>query len=204
MSDSVGRSMFRGMLWGLSAVFLLLLVLVTVKSRRHEPPPKLSALPGFALTDQHGQPVRLDDLLGTPWVADFIFTRCPGPCPLMSQKMGQLGVSLPPGVRRVSFTVDPDHDTPEVLRDYAEKWGPSPSWLFLTGSREALWELSVKGFKMGVAESSGSPEEQGPIVHSTRFVLVDGEGTIRGYYDGFERPELARLLTELRAILKER
>lgn len=217
----MGRSVLRGLLWGLTGAFVVLLVLVTLRSRQAPPPvvatgpgpsaldsspqglPRLSALPRFLLTDQHGREQGLNDLIGAPWVADFIFTRCPGPCPMMSKRMGQLGERLPTGVRRVSFTVDPEHDTPEVLRAYAERWGASEGWLFLTGTRQALWELSELGFKMGVAEGTGRPEEQGPIIHSTRFVLVDADGVIRGYYDAFESPELDRLVADAQALMAQ-
>lgn len=209
-SSGLGRSAFRGLLWGVLVAVLVLLVLVTYRTRqREEAPPKLSSLPGFSFTDQGGDTVRLDDLLGEAWVADFIFTRCPGPCPLMSKKMQQLGPLLPEGVKRVSFSVDPDHDTPEVLTAYAERYGvqgggAGGDWIFLTGDREGLWELSHDGFKMGVDAAEGDlPQQQGPIIHSTRFVLVDGEGVVRGYYDPFDRDELDRLLRELRAVRRD-
>jgi protein SCO1/2 len=200
------RPVLRGLLWGLLGTVLLLLGVLAVRSRagRSAPPPVLAALPGFLLTDQQGREVRLDQLAGRPWIADFIFTRCPGPCPLMTRKMAELRPRLPAGVRRVSFTVDPDYDTSEILAAYAARFGAGADWLFLTGPRQAIWELSVTGFKLGLAEAEGLPEEQGPIVHSTRFVLVDGEGRIRGYYDAFEPPEIERLLRELRAVLAGR
>jgi protein SCO1/2 len=200
------RPILRGLLWGLLGAVLVLLGVLAVRSRsgRTAPPPVLAALPGFLLTDQHGREVRLNHLAGSPWIADFIFTRCPGPCPLMSRKMAELAPRLPPGVRRVSFTVDPDYDTPEVLAAYAGRFGAGPDWLFLTGPRDGIWDLSVTGFKLGVAEAEGLPQEEGPIVHSTRFVLVDGEARIRGYYDAFDPKEVARLLRELRAVVAER
>ena len=164
----------------------------------------LSYLPGFLLTNRDGREIRLDQLTGSPWVADFIFTRCPGPCPLMTRKLAELGERLPPGVRRVTFTVDPEHDTPAVLQAYAERFHAPADWLFLSGEREAIWDLSVTGFKLGVAPAEGGgPPEQGPIIHSTRLVLVDGDGGIRGYYDPFDRDETDRLVAELRALLRE-
>jgi len=147
--------------------------------------------------------VTLEDLRGAPWVADFIFTRCRGPCPLMTRRMAELGEVLPGEVRRVSFTVDPEHDSPEVLAEYAERYEAPRSWLFLTGPRPRMWELAVEGFKLGVAFSGGAPNDHGLITHSTRFVLVDAEGRIRGYYDGFEKEERRRLVAEARAVLAE-
>ncbi len=208
------RRLARGLLWGLLAVVLAAVVTVALwrKTTRAAPvpPPKLSYLPGFVLTNHDGREVTLADLSTAPWVADFIFTRCPGPCLKMSQEMAALGRALPPEVRRVSFTVDPDYDTPQVLAEYAARFRAADDWLFLTGSREAIWELSADGFKLAVAPATDEapPEaaanEQGPIVHSTRFVLVDRDGAIRGYYDAFEPLEVHRLLADLQAVLAER
>lgn len=211
MNALLARSVIRGLLWGLLGAVLVLLGILALRSRggRTEPPPVIASLPGFLLTDQHGREVRLEVFLGQPWVADFIFTRCPGPCPLMTRKMAELGPRLPAGVRPVSFTVDPEYDTPEVLAAYAERFGAGENWLFLTGPREAMWDLSVTGFKLAVAEAEdladgeGLAAEQGPIVHSTRFVLVDAAGGIRGYYDAFEPREIERLLRELWAVLAQ-
>lgn len=201
------RRWTRTLLWGVLAVALGAAVTLALWKRSQPapaPPPKLSYLPGFVLVNRDGREVTLAGLSTAPWVADFIFTRCPGPCLKMSQEMAALGSKLPPGVRRVSFTVDPDYDTPEVLAEYAARYGAGGDWLFLTGTREAIWELSVDGFKLGVARATeGAPEEQGPIVHSTRFVLVDREGGIRGYYDAFEKAQVKRLLADLQALLTE-
>ncbi len=201
------RGWTRALLWGVLAVALGSATALALWKRGQpipSPPPKLSYLPGFVLVNRDGREVTLASLSTAPWVADFIFTRCPGPCLKMSQEMAALGSKLPPGVRRVSFTVDPDYDTPEVLAEYAARYGAGDDWLFLAGTREAIWELSVDGFKLGVARATeGAPEEQGPIVHSTRFVLVDREGGIRGYYDAFEKAQVKRLLADLEALLTE-
>jgi protein SCO1 len=212
----VGRSVFRGLLWGLLAVVVLLLVVVTVATRRNPaPPPVLSALPDFSLVNRDGATVTRGDLAGEVWIADFIFTRCPGPCPLMTRRLAELGPRLPPGVRRVSFTVDPDHDTPEVLEGYAVGFSAPASWLFLTGPRQEIWDLAAGGFKLAVADAAAMVDApsveaeadeaaaQGPILHSTRFVLVDGRGRLRGYYDGFDPAELDRLVREARAVAAE-
>lgn len=206
MTAPLARAALRGLLWGLLGAVLVLLAILAARSRgtRADPPPVVASLPGFLLTDQDGHEVRLEDLLGRPWVADFIFTRCPGPCPLMTRRMAELGGRLPAGVRRVSFTVDPGYDTPEVLAAYAREHGAGEDWLFLTGPREAIWDLSVTGFKLGVGEAEGLIQAEGPILHSTRFVLVDAEGAIRGYYDAFEEQEVERLLREVRAVERGR
>lgn len=200
----------RRALWSLLLVSLLAVVAATVvtRARRAPPPaspPVYSYLPGFVLVNRDGREVSLGDLVGKPWVADFIFTSCPGPCPLMTAKMAALGDELPPGVRRVSFTVDPEVDTPAVLDAYARRFGAPEDWLFLTGPRAAIWELARDGFKLGVAPAAaGAPPDQGSVIHSTKFVLVDREGGIRGYYDGLDALDVGRLLGEARAVAGER
>jgi protein SCO1/2 len=151
--------------------------------------PVLGEVPAFALTSSHTEEVRSANLRGAPWVADFIFTSCPGTCPTMSAQMQRLQRALADrglvDVRSVSFSVDPKNDSPEVLREYAARFGADPArWLFVTGERDRLHALIKDGFKLAVAERS--PEEntdgEGIITHSDRFVLVDAAGQVRGYY----------------------
>jgi protein SCO1/2 len=197
-------SMRRGLIWGLLVVALLAVTAATIVQRRHrsEPPPDLGQVPAFALTNRDGRPVRLADLAGQPWIADFVFTRCPASCPMMTARMARLNGDLPTDlpVRLVSFSVDPVHDTPAVLQAYAAKYGATERWLFLTGPLEEIRRLSVDGFKLGFdpAPAPGTSDE--PVVHSTRFVLVDGEGHIRGYYDGFDKESVAKLKDDVRAL----
>jgi protein SCO1/2 len=195
----------RGLLWGLLVAVLIAVIAAAAIQwlRRPEPPPVLSQVPAFSLTNRDGRKVGLADFAGAPWVADFIFTRCPASCPIMTARMARLNRELPRnlGVRLVSFTVDPDHDTPQVLQEYAESFSAPERWLFLTGGKEELFRLSKEGFKLGV-EINPQPSSDSiePILHSTRFVLVDGEGRIRGYYDGFDEESMAKLKKDLRAI----
>lgn len=154
--------------------------------------PSYYPLPEFSLTDQAGKSVTLHDLAGRVWVADFIFTSCGGTCPLITANMRKLQDVLPPEIRLVSITVDPARDTPEILAAYAGEHGAAGDrWLFLTGDKQALYDLCVKGFKLPLDTEGGTAAE--PIVHSTRFVLVDKRGEIRGYYSGIEEDELKRL-----------
>src|SRR6478609_2142992 len=96
-------------------------------------------VPDFSLTDQTDRTIALQELKGKVWVADFIFTNCGGTCPVMTEKMRTLQTALPAGVRMVSFTVDPDRDTPKVLAAYAAEHGATRDrWLFLTGEKQAL------------------------------------------------------------------
>jgi protein SCO1/2 len=171
-------------------------------SRRVPPPMVIAQLPQFELVERDGSTVRLADFAGAPWVADFIFTRCAVYCPRLTVRMKELRELLPPRVKSVSFSVDPEHDTPAVLAEYARKWGiEGREWLFLTSSRETMWRLIREGFLQPVEET---PEvEASPILHSNRFVLVDAQGRMRGLYDAFDEGAFARLLADLSAIEAE-
>lgn len=126
-------------------------------------------------------------LRGRPWVADFFFVSCPGPCPAMSTRMAQLQKELPPRVGLLSFTVDPAHDTPEKLADYARRYAADPArWKFLRMPPAKVEALGVRGFKLGI-------QAHGLIAHSTKLVLLDSELRIRGYYDFDDDQALARL-----------
>lgn len=161
---------------------------------------KLYPVPEFSLTDQTGQAVTLADLKGRVWVADFIFTNCGGTCPVMTDKMRKLQDTLPAEVRMVSFSVDPERDTPNALAAYAAEHGAARDrWLFLTGDKQALYDICVKGFKLPLDEQGGSAIE--PVAHSTRFVLIDKQGEIRGYYSGTEDPDLLRLSADAKTLL---
>src|SRR5712691_1817747 len=111
-------------------------------------PPRLATLPAFRLVERSGRAVALADLRGQPWVADFIFTQCAGACPAMTARMARLRRELPAGIRSVSFTVDPAHDTAPVLARYAAAFGADEGWLFLTGPQADLYLLSTGGFKL--------------------------------------------------------
>ena len=157
-------------------------------------------VPDFSLTDQTDKPVTLHELKGRVWVADFIFTNCGGTCPVMTEKMRKLQETLPADIRMVSFTVDPARDTTKALAAYAAEHGATRErWLFLTGEKQALYDICIKGFKLPLQDDEGTPLE--PITHSTRFVLVDKEGQIRGYYSGTEEEDLKRLAADAKGLL---
>jgi protein SCO1 len=194
----------RTVLWG-----LLVAALVAVSGSglwqilsRSEPPPVLGQVPDFALANRDGRTVRLADLAGAPWIADFIFTRCATSCPMMSMRLARLNRELPADlpVRLVSFSVDPGYDTPAVLERYAESFKAPARWLFLTGPRETMYRLSKEGFKLAVDAGGGTADE--PILHSTRFVLVDGQGRIRGYYEAFDEPTMKKLRRDLEGLAR--
>lgn len=192
----------RALLWG-----LLVLALVAVAGaavwqilNRPAPPPVLGEVPDFALTNRDGRTVHRADLAGHPWLADFVFTRCAASCPMMTLRMARLNRDLPAdlAVRLVSFTVDPDYDTPEVLERYAQSFKAPDRWLFLTGGREEMHRLSKEGFKLAI-DAGGGPQDE-PILHSTRFVLVDGEAKIRGYYEAFDEASMKKLRRDLESL----
>jgi protein SCO1/2 len=164
--------------------------------------PSYGTVPSFDLVNQDSQPFGSNQLSGKIWIADFIFTNCAGPCPIISTRMSELQKPLEKSdVHLVSFTVDPQRDTPDVLRVYADKLRKEPlRWDFLTGPIDTIASLSRNGFKLGLSE--GEQPESGPI-HSTRFVLVDRRGTIRGYYDGLAPDGVTKLLAAASHLLRE-
>jgi protein SCO1/2 len=186
----------------LTAGILFWLWQIQVNYLSNRPLPSYGTVPKFELVNQDSQAFGSEQLSGKIWIADFIFTTCPGPCPIISTRMSELQKPLMKSdVHLVSFTVDPEKDTPEVLRVYADKLRKEPQrWDFLTGSRAAIYALSKDGFKLGVSDGS---EEEGVPVHSTRFVLVDRRGTIRGYYDALAPDAVTKLLADTNHLLRE-
>jgi len=133
------------------------------------------------------------------WVADFIYTTCPGPCPLMSHRMSELQrqTADTPDVKIVSFTVDPAIDTPPVLAEYAKHYKADASrWYFLTGEQGKLNRIGRDGFKLNPVDGS--------MIHSVRFTLVDRRMRIRGYYSSDEEGFLAKLVNDIRALESEK
>lgn len=204
-SDVIGRRMHN---LGWAGGFLLFVLAVTMgyslwrgsERRDVEPLPVVRAVPEFALLDQNGQTVTRDDLRGKIWIADFIFTRCQGPCPLMTGRMleVQRALAKTPDVKLVSVTVDPSHDTPEVLKAYAEANQADPDrWKFLTGDPQVIRKLVTEGFMQHLDEESGDP------VHGTMFLVVDGNGMVRSARM-LEDPELIpKILIDTGNLLRE-
>jgi protein SCO1 len=162
-------------------------------------------VPNFTLVSQTGDTVRLADLRGQIWIADFIFTHCSSSCPMMSARMAKLATLLDPswGVRLVSITVDPDRDTPAQLADYARAYSADPAhWLFLSGDKQQIRRLVKDGFHLAVDDASTEDAAKGAesVLHSTRFVLVDGEGVLRAYYSGLEEESLKTLASDIQKV----
>jgi protein SCO1/2 len=179
----------------LLAVSLLAFVLLGACTKKAAPGIQYGMAPDFNLTERSNRKVTRQDLAGKVWVADFIFTRCAGACPTLSSNMRKLQDLLFKDIRLVSFSVDPYNDTPEVLTEYANRYGADPErWLFLTGDPDGIQKLSVGGFKLALDPTSGTEAE--PITHSSRVVLVDRNANIRGYYGTEEAKDLDRLVED--------
>lgn len=209
MSDSPARPGIRPIVWVIAfaaAAALIGAAYIGLKNTRPAQPSapmeKLAPVPDFKLTDQTGTPFGSENLKGKIWVANFIFTRCKGPCPLISTRMADLHTKLKKtkgGVNLVSFTVDPEHDTAPILSKYGELLGANPSnWKFLTGTSEAIDAIVVKGLLQPL-----SKEPDGTPAHSQRFVIVDGEGWIRGFRDGEDPEVLQKLMVDIGELLRE-
>jgi len=167
------------------------------------PLPELGVVPPFQTTERSGRPLGDGDLRGKVWIANFIFTRCPDVCPVLTARMRDVQKTLDgnrPPIEIVSFTVDPGNDTPEVLQRYATAHGAAPGWSFATAPRDATATLLRDGFKVAFADDG---PETGPITHSDRFVLVDPALRIRGYYHGSDPEDLDRLTRDARRLAAE-
>ena len=199
-----------GIAWKVTLILIPLITLglllwlrqMEVKALRQRSVSSYGTVPAFQLTNQNGQPFGSPQLAGKIWIADFIYTTCPGPCPMISSRMSELQKPLEKtDVHLVSFSVDPGKDTPPVLRSYAERLQAEPGrWDFLTGPKSAIYKLSHDGFKLAVSDGS---DAQGIPVHSTRMVLVDRRGEIRGYYDAAEADAMTKLLADANHLLRE-
>ncbi len=168
--------------------------------------PVLGEIPATTLTDQTGKNFNLEDLKGKVWIADFVFTHCAGPCPLMTGSMSRMAKELAAedAVRFVSFSVDPERDTPEVLAKYAERYQADPEkWVFLTGEKSKIFDLSQKAFHLGVVEvpleERTNPDQL--VGHSTKFILVDTAGKIRGYYENEDPGSRGKLMEDVKTLL---
>jgi cytochrome oxidase Cu insertion factor (SCO1/SenC/PrrC family) len=186
----------------LTLLLLLWLRSVEVNALRQRTVSAYGSVPTFQLINQDGRAFGSADLQGKIWIADFIYTTCPGPCPMISSRMSELQKPLEKtDVHLISFTVDPAKDTPEVLRGYAQKLQAQPGrWDFLTGPQSTIYDISRNGFKLAVFDHS---QETGLPVHSTRMILVDRHGVIRGYHDATEADAMTKLLADTNHLLRE-
>ena len=189
---------FRPWVYVIAFVIIIALIAVMQPDGAEEQLPIIGKIPAFDLVDQNSKQFTLENLEGNVWLADFIFTTCSGPCPIMTERMGMVQHDLleTEKLKFVSFTVNPDYDTPEVLKKYAQRFDADVgSWSFVTGKYEQIQELIVEGFKMGDVEEI--------VFHSTRFALVDHEGNLRGYYSGTEPAEHDILTRDIHALIND-
>lgn len=169
-------------------------------------------VPEFSFTNQYNKTITNDDFKDKVYVIEFFFTTCPSICPIMNQNMqllekefyGNLNFGI------ASFTINPEYDTPEVLKNYAESYGVThPNWHFLTGDKEAVYKLSNEGFLLYTAEEAAAP---GGFEHSGLFALIDQQGNIRSrkdpsgnpkiYYNGLDKAEIQMLKEDIKKLLK--
>jgi protein SCO1 len=159
--------------------------------------PELWRAPAFSFRDQQGKPRTQQDLLGHVWIADFIFTTCTSVCPLLSAKLVLLQHQLPdPGLRFVSFSVDPEHDTPEVLARYAERWRSDPRWILLSTDADGI-QATARDMRVALMKTG---DAQNPIMHTNMFFLVDTAGSVRGVYDSADDAAILRLIGDFHVL----
>jgi protein SCO1/2 len=188
MQTGLSALVSRPLFWSLFvALGVAIPIARTLRVSLPSPLPVLSSVPEFQFTDQNGQPFGSQQLRGKVWVANAIFTRCPTVCPASTQHMAQVqhrGRGLGGYFHLVSFSVDPDYDTPPKLLAYAKSHKVSPRmWSFLTASRDELTRFLNDGLKIYMGKDDAEGEDLMSLGHGSHFVLVDGRMTIRGYYD---------------------
>ena len=194
----------------LAALFTVILVsalgLSAFGGARHEEPtplPVLGRVADFALVDQASAPVSRATLSGEPWVANFVFTRCASMCPRLTNRMRavqELAQRDDAGLRLVTFSVDPEHDDPAVLKTYADANGADLSnWEFLTGSEASIEEIA-RSFSVALDGEADPSRSDFGIMHSGHLILVDGRGRIRGYYPSSEEGVERRILVDLKRL----
>lgn len=198
----------RFSIWMLALVVMPLVGVGLVWFTKGVPLKKASAFgsaPTFTLTERSGKKVTTTDLKGKTWIANFIFTRCSGQCPLLNKKMQKLQETFKksPNFRSVSFSVEPEHDTPPVLRNYAKKYSADGNrWLFLTGERDKMHDILEGGFKVISGFDGGTT---GLLAHTSKFVLINRWGQIQGYYDVLEDDKaMSKLAKDTRRSLLQR
>jgi protein SCO1/2 len=194
-------------------MFLVLFLAMASCDKSTPTPPqkplnKMFQLPAFTLTERSGQPFDSASMRGKVWVANFFFTDCKGVCPLLNEQVGKVRSATKdqPKVQFLSISTE-EKDTPEILREYAKdpRFGVDDRWFFVRGKKDEVFDLSIKGFKLALADAP-SVDAKEKFIHSTKLALVDKEGWIRGYYDGMGEnveQETARLLADIKRLLAE-
>lgn len=162
----------------------------------------------FSLIERSGKIITDEFLKGKIAVFSFIFTRCVTLCPLMAQRLAVMQniIDKYEDVYLISITGDPDFDNTKVLQEFAENYGAKNRWLFLTGDKETIYSLSRDRFKLGLKKSTPQELKEGAdiIMHSTKFVLVDENGYIKGYYDSQDQKSIQKLYDQLDKLVRKR
>ncbi len=161
-------------------------------------------IPPFKFLSQTGKYITNEDVKGHVYVADFIFTNCGIYCPMMTSNMTRVQEAYRsnPDVKILSHTVDPERDSLDRLKAFADKYEAIPGkWYFITGEKEALYDIATKGYYAKKPEKiEGKPNE---MVHEQKFILVDKEGYIRGFYNGMDEKDVDKLIEEIKLLLHE-
>lgn len=191
---------------GLTLLFFMPIVaigiLLALNAFQHKELPVITTIPDFSFTERTGKEYGTKDLKNKVWVGSFIFTSCSAQCPLIVTELQKIQRALrfKDNFRIVSFTLDPLTDTPKRLTDYANQAKADPyKWLFLTADNKRTQELIQKGF---ILPSLESEKAYGDIVHSSKLVLVDAGGRVRGYYDSIESSEMKQLLKDAKTLIR--
>jgi protein SCO1/2 len=165
---------------------------------------RYGSVPQFSLIERSGKTTTLADLRGSIWIADFIYTTCQDTCPMQTAEMAQLQEQWKDraGLKLVSFSVDPEKDTTEALSRYADRYkADAQRWLFLTGTKEEISRLVQEGFRLSAVALSSDGKKNSVIMHSPRFVLIDKQAEIRGYYDSRDQQALERLKKDVATLV---
>ncbi len=160
-------------------------------------------VPAFTFTDQEGKTITEKTFDGKIYVANFFFASCRGICPKMSDQMQRLATKYAnrPDILLISHTVNPEHDSVPVLAAYAKSYKADPSrWYFVTGNKNEIYDIARHGYFISALEGDGGPED---FIHDEKFILVDKEKHIRGYYDGTSIKDVGRLLDEIKVLTQE-
>lgn len=164
------------------------------------------------LSNQLGAAVSPDDLKGKVIVADFFFTRCPTICPTLTRNMKKLqdALKLKDEMRRIdttfvhflSFSVDPERDSVAVLKNYADRFGVNPDvWWLLTGPKKTIYDFALNELKLGLQDGEGVDSS---FIHTSKFVLLDRDRIVRGYYDGLDSVSMEKLAGDIVFIMLEK
>jgi protein SCO1 len=160
-------------------------------------------IPEFSFINQEGEKFGSSDLKGKIFVADFFFTRCTGICLDMTTQLKRVQDAYKDNndVSIISFTVDPRNDSSAILKNYASEYHiKSDKWNLITGNKDSIYTLAQKGFYLAAGENEEDPID---FIHSPKCMLVDKQGRIRGIYDGTDKEDVDRLITEIQILIYE-